>query len=79
MPLGLVAIIYFAYNLWAIYYGLQKNIAHIGHIIGFTIGVPFGIASSEDWGKNVLITAGLFIIYLLIMWILLPNIKAFFT
>jgi len=79
MPLGLVAIIYFAYNLWAVYYGFQGNISYIGHIIGFTIGVPFGIASSEDWGKNLLITAGLFIIYLLITWILLPIIKTFFT
>lgn len=74
MPLGLVAIIYFTYNLLAVSMGSQGNVSYIGHIIGFVIGVPFGIASSKDWGKNLLITAGLFMIYLMIVWILLPNI-----
>ena len=77
MPLGLVAIIYFTYNLVAVYMGSQGNISYIGHIIGFFIGVPFGIASSKDWGKNLLITAGLFLVYLLIAWILLPSIGIF--
>ena len=74
MPLGLVAIIYFTYNLLAVSMGSQGNVSYIGHIIGFVIGVPFGIASNKDWGKNLLITAGLFMIYLLIVWILLPSI-----
>ena len=74
MPLGLVAIIYFTYNLLAVSMGSQGNVSYIGHIIGFVIGVPFGIVSSKDWGKNLLITAGLFMIYLLIVWILLPSI-----
>ena len=77
MPLGLVAVIYFTYNLLAVYMGSQGNVSYIGHIIGFVIGVPFGIASSKDWGKNLLITAGLFLIYLLIVWILLPSIGIF--
>ena len=77
MPLGLVAIIYFTYNRLAVYMGSQGNVSYIGHIIGFVIGVPFGIASSKDWGKNLLITAGLFLIYLLIIWILLPSIGIF--
>ena len=77
MPLGLVAIIYFMFNLLAVYTGSQGNISYIGHIIGFSIGVPFGIASSKDWHKNLLITAGLFMIYLLIVWILLPSIGIF--
>lgn len=74
MPLGLVAIIYFTYNLLAVSMGAQGNVSYIGHIIGFVIGVPFGIASNKDWGKNLLITVGLFMIYLLIVWILLPSI-----
>jgi membrane associated rhomboid family serine protease len=77
MPLGLVAIIYFAYNLMAVNMGTQGNISYIGHIIGFSIGVPFGIASSKDWHKNLLITTGLFMIYLLIVWVLLPSIGIF--
>ena len=75
MPLGLVALIYFSYNLLAIYMGTQGNVSFIGHIIGFSVGVPFGIASSKDWFKNLLITAGLFIIYLLIIWFLLPSLN----
>ncbi len=71
MPQGLVAIIYFTYNLLAVQYGFQGNISYIGHVIGFTIGIPFGIVASKDWVKNLLITAGLFLIYLLIIWVLL--------
>lgn len=77
MPLGLVAIIYFTYNFLVVYMGSQGNVSYIGRIIGFLIGVPFGIASSKDWGKNLLITAGLFLIYLLIVWILLPSMGIF--
>lgn len=78
MPQGLVAIIYFTYNLLAVHYGFQGNISYIGHVIGFTIGIPFGIFASKDWFKNLLITAGLFLIYLLIIWILL-NIQTILT
>jgi membrane associated rhomboid family serine protease len=74
MPLGLVAIVYFTFNLVAANMGLQGNISYIGHIIGFLVGVPFGIVSSKDWPKNLLITAGLFGIYLVIVWFLLPTI-----
>ena len=35
MPQGLVAILYFAYNAVAVYYGAEGNIAYIAHIIGF--------------------------------------------
>jgi membrane associated rhomboid family serine protease len=74
MPLGLVAIIYLIYNLFAFYAGAEGNVSYIGHIIGFSIGVPFGVACSEDWFKNLLITGALFIVYLVIVAILLPSI-----
>jgi len=74
MPQGLVAIIYFAYNVLAVYAGEQSNIAYIAHIIGFVVGVPFGAAWSKNLGKNLLITAGLFLIYLLIVVFLIPLI-----
>jgi len=77
MPLGLVAIVYFSFNLIAVDMGLQGNISYIGHIIGFLVGVPFGIASSKDWHKNLLITAGLFGIYIVIVWFLFPTILNF--
>ena len=74
MPLGLVAIIYFSYNLLAAQMVIEGSVSYFGHIIGFSIGVPFGIASSKDWHKNLLITALLFMFYLLLIWIVLPAI-----
>jgi membrane associated rhomboid family serine protease len=63
MPLGLVAILYFIYNLLAAYYNLQGNIGYIAHVIGFTVGIPFGIAWNKKWIKNLLITVILLIFY----------------
>ncbi|MCX8170661.1 MAG: rhomboid family intramembrane serine protease [Candidatus Bathyarchaeota archaeon] len=66
MPLGLVAILYFIYNLFAAYY-LAGNIGigYWGHIIGFLIGVPLGISWSRGrWKINLLITLALLILYL---------------
>lgn len=74
MPLGLVAIIYLVYNLIAINMGAQGNISYIGHVIGFLVGIPFGIASNKNWHKNLLIAAILFGIYFLITWLILPTI-----
>jgi membrane associated rhomboid family serine protease len=74
MPLGLVAMIYFTYNLLAVYMGAQGNISYLGHIIGFIIGLPLGIIKSKEWGKNLLITGGLFLVYLVIVWLLFPSL-----
>jgi len=52
MPQGLVAILYFIYNVAAVYFEVQGNVAFIAHIIGFILGIPFGIAWSKDWKKN---------------------------
>lgn len=72
MPQGLVAVIYFTYNVIAVYLGVQGNIAYISHVIGFVIGIPFGIAWSKEWAKNLLITIGLLLIYLFIILFLIP-------
>lgn len=72
MPQGLAAIIYFTYNVLAVYFGVQGNIAYISHVIGFIIGIPLGVAWSKEWAKNLLITIGLFLIYLLIIFLLIP-------
>lgn len=74
MPQGLVAIIYFTYNIIAVYLGVQGNIAYISHVTGFLIGIPLGIAWSENWVKNLFITIGLFLLYLLIIFLLIPSI-----
>jgi membrane associated rhomboid family serine protease len=76
-PQGLVAILYFAYNVIlvtspAIAAGLGYNpsVAYVAHVIGFTVGIPFGIAWSQRWKRNLLVTLGLFGIYLGILAIL---------
>src|SRR3989442_3706219 len=70
-PQGLVAMFYFLYNVALVYdptlipgLGYDPNIAYIAHVIGFTVGIPFGIAWSQRWKRNLLITLGLFIVYL---------------
>ena len=72
MPQGLVAIIYLAYNVLAVYFGEQGNVAYVSHIIGFLIGVPFGMSWSKDFLRNLLITIMLFVLYLIIALVLLP-------
>lgn len=63
LPVGLVAIIYFVYNLIAVYYEVGGNVAYASHIIGFILGIPFGMALSPKWAKNLLITIALLILY----------------
>jgi membrane associated rhomboid family serine protease len=71
-PQGLVAIMYFVYNVAVVYDpsripGYDHNVAYVAHIIGFAAGIPFGIALSPHWKKNLLITLALFGIYLAII------------
>jgi membrane associated rhomboid family serine protease len=79
MPVGLVAILYFLYNALAVYYQLQSDVAYISHIIGFTLGLPLGIAWSPQWKRNLLISVGLlvayFVLLLLITTYLLPALR----
>src|SRR5947208_1213481 len=76
-PQGLVAMFYFLYNIALVYdptlipgVSYDPNIAYIAHVIGFTVGIPFGISWSKRWPRNLLITLGLFGIYLAILAIL---------
>jgi len=74
-PQGLVAIIYFALNAAIVTdpsilgpgISFDQSVAYIAHVIGFTVGVPFGIAWSPKWKKNLLITIGLFGIYIILI------------
>jgi membrane associated rhomboid family serine protease len=74
MPQGLVAILYFMYNLVAVYYGDGGNVAYIAHVIGFAVGIPFGLAWSKNWLKNLLITIALLIVFLIVVAFLIPII-----
>jgi membrane associated rhomboid family serine protease len=77
-PQGLVAIIYFTLNAIIVTdpsilgpgIMFDQNVAYIAHVIGFTVGVPFGIAWSPKWKKNLVITLGLFGLYIAILFIL---------
>jgi membrane associated rhomboid family serine protease len=84
-PQGLVAIIYFFYNVAVVYApsripGYDHNVAYAAHIIGFLVGIPFGILLSREWKKNLLITLALFVLYLFIIsglaWRLMEKIAA---
>jgi len=74
MPLGLVSILYFIYNVLAVHYMIQGSVAYISHVIGFAVGLPFGIAWSKQWKLNLLITFGLLILYFIIQSYLIPLI-----
>ena len=79
LPQGLVAILYFVYNAFAIYSGTEGNVAYIAHVIGFAIGIPFGLAFSKNWLKNLLITIVLLIFYIIVVSILIPLIWSVIT
>ncbi len=74
MPQGLVAILYFVYNLAAVYYGEGGNVAYIAHVIGFAVGIPFGLAWSKNWLKNLLITIALLIVFIVVVTFVIPII-----
>jgi membrane associated rhomboid family serine protease len=71
-PQGLVAILYFLYNAIVVYDarlvpGYDPQVAYIAHVIGFLTGIPFGIAWSDDWKKNFVITLAMLGIYVAIL------------
>jgi membrane associated rhomboid family serine protease len=70
MPVGMVAIVYFVYNAAAVYFKLQSDVAYVSHIIGFLLGVPFGIAWSPDWKKNLGISLILLAVYAVVLYLL---------
>lgn len=78
MPVGLVAVLYFLYNGLAVYLHQQSDVAYISHIIGFSLGLPLGIAWGPQWKKNLLISIGLLLLYFVLLYFvtkyLLPSI-----
>jgi membrane associated rhomboid family serine protease len=79
-PQGLVAVLYFLYNVLVIYDpkvipGYDPQVAYIAHVIGFLIGIPFGITWSREWKKNFLITLVLLGIYVAIVTIVTGSLK----
>lgn len=79
-PQGLVAIIYFLYNVVVVYDprlipGYDPQVGYIPHIIGFMTGLPFGIAWSDHWKRNLLTTIVLLGIYVTILTIATGGLK----
>jgi membrane associated rhomboid family serine protease len=71
-PQGLVAIIYFLYNVAVVYdprliAGYDPQVGYIPHIIGFVAGLSLGIAWSDNWKRNFLTTIVLLGIYVTIL------------
>jgi flagellar biosynthesis protein FliR len=63
----------------SVYYQVQSDVAYVSHIIGFTLGLPLGIAWSPQWKRNLLILVGLlgayFVLLFLITTYLLPALR----
>ena len=74
MPTGLVAILYFFYNIIAVYQGSSGGVAYISHILGFLIGIPFGIYWSKNWTRNIFVAFLMLIIYLVVITLFAPLI-----
>jgi rhomboid protease GluP len=71
VPLGLVAVLYLIFNVFAVVLGFGGNVGYVAHVAGFTIGVPFGIAFSKGkWVKNLGITILLFTAFVAIVFLL---------
>jgi hypothetical protein len=52
------------------YYAISPGLnppLYVAHIIGFLAGLPFGIALSDHWKRNLLITLLLLAIYLAVV------------
>jgi len=79
MPVGLVAVLYFLYNGLAVYLHQQSDVAYISHVIGFSLGLPFGIAWGPQWKKNLLISIGLLLVYFVLLYLvtkfILPSLS----
>lgn len=74
LPTGLVAIIYFLYNVVAVYRGFSGEVAYISHVIGFLIGIPIGISWSPRWMRNLVVTLVLLVTYLIMIVFTAPTI-----
>jgi membrane associated rhomboid family serine protease len=79
-PQGLVAILYFLYNVLIVYDprvipGYNPQVGYIAHIIGFMTGIPLGVVWSSQWKKNFLITLLLLGTYVAIVTIVAGALK----
>jgi len=72
MPLGVAALTYMTLNILQAYFQNKENVegthtAYELHVIGFIVGILFGILWNNDWKKNLLICLISFIAFYLII------------
>ncbi len=80
IPLGLIAILYFIFNVFAVALGFGGNVGYVAHVAGFLIGVPLGMAFSKgEWAKNLGITILLLIAFLAIIFLIQILFTLFWT
>jgi len=71
MPLGLVAILYFIFNVFAVSMNLGGNVGYMAHVTGFLLGIPFGIMWSKgEWVKNLSLTILLLIAFITMIYLI---------
>ena len=76
MPLGLVAILFFIFNLFAVQFSEDGIVGYAAHVAGFLIGIPFGMVLSKgEWAKNLGITILLLIAFVAMIYV----IRVFFV
>jgi rhomboid protease GluP len=78
-PVGAIALLYFLYNIIAVYYGISGNVAYVSHVIGFALGIPFGIMWSKQWKRNLGISILLLIVYVILGFIISRFIGVFLS
>jgi len=63
MPLGLVALLYFFYNIIAVLYGQPGNIGYVNHLVGFFVGAIMGMYMGRRLTRNIMVAIVLFLVY----------------
>ena len=74
MPMGVAALTYLAVNFFMAFSPQNTDGPHTAyqlHIVGFLVGIAFGVLWNEDWKKNLLISILSFIGFYIILGVLL--------
>lgn len=65
-PIGPMVILFFIFNILAVHSSEKTNIAYVSHVIGFVIGLCFGMRWNPEWKKSLLYTLILLGIYVVL-------------
>jgi len=65
-PIGPLALLYFIFNIIAVKNETGSNVAYMSHVLGFVIGLFFGVRWNKKWRESLLLTILLLAGYLLL-------------